>query len=208
MPTTANTNASVSTKTLTVNENNDTITGNKTFDRGAATAPFTVAQATAAKVTNLDADKLDGLHASEINADKVDGLNALDWTAFTPTLTNVTLGTGSVSGAYARFGKTVHYYVMITLGVGGSLTGQPTFTLPVTADAAQAVATTQHIGDASLLSAGNIYDGKARVTSDSQARLYQVTGGIAAAVGAAVPAAWANGDRIWITGTYRAAAAV
>lgn len=64
--TTLNTNASLSGKTITVNENDDTITGNKTFDRGAATAPFTVAQATAAKVTNLDADKLDGIEGAAL----------------------------------------------------------------------------------------------------------------------------------------------
>jgi len=35
-----------------------------TFDRGAGVAPFAVLQATAAVVTNLDADKLDGQHGS------------------------------------------------------------------------------------------------------------------------------------------------
>jgi hypothetical protein len=42
----------------------DTISGLWTFDRGAATAPFAVAQATAPTVTNLDADKLDTYEAS------------------------------------------------------------------------------------------------------------------------------------------------
>lgn len=74
----ANTNASLSGKTVTVNENNDTITGNKTFDRGAATAPFTVAQATAAKVTNLDADKVDGKHSTDLLL--VDGTQAMTGT--------------------------------------------------------------------------------------------------------------------------------
>ncbi len=35
-----------------------------TFDQGAGVAPFAVAQTTAAAVTNLDADKLDGQHGS------------------------------------------------------------------------------------------------------------------------------------------------
>jgi len=60
--TTANTNASLSTKTITVNENADTITGLKTFNRGAA-APFAV-DAASTKVANLDADKLDGLDSA------------------------------------------------------------------------------------------------------------------------------------------------
>jgi hypothetical protein len=37
-----------------------------TFDRGAGLAPFAVAQATAALVTNLDADKLDGSHLADV----------------------------------------------------------------------------------------------------------------------------------------------
>lgn len=43
-----------------------TQSGLVTFDRGAGLAPFAVAQATAATVTNLDADKLDGLDSTEI----------------------------------------------------------------------------------------------------------------------------------------------
>jgi hypothetical protein len=61
-----NTNASLAGKTVTVNENADTITGLKTFDRGAAAAPFAVAQATAAVVPNLDADKVDGIQGADL----------------------------------------------------------------------------------------------------------------------------------------------
>ena len=61
----ANTAANLSGDTLLTAENSETKTGLLTFDRGAATAPFAVAQATAAKVTNLDADKLDGLEATD-----------------------------------------------------------------------------------------------------------------------------------------------
>lgn len=53
-----NTTASLSGKTLAKLEDNQTFTGQKTFDIGAS-APF-VCVAGAAKVDNLDADKLDG----------------------------------------------------------------------------------------------------------------------------------------------------
>ena len=53
-----NTTASLSGKTLLKAEDTQTVTGLKTFDLGAA-APMAVV-AGAAKVTNLDADKLDG----------------------------------------------------------------------------------------------------------------------------------------------------
>ena len=53
-----NTTASLSGKTLLKAEDTQTITGAKTFDLGAS-APFVVVSG-AAKVANLDADKLDG----------------------------------------------------------------------------------------------------------------------------------------------------
>lgn len=53
-----NTTAALSGKTLATLEGSQTFTGQKTFDVGAS-APFVVV-AGAAKVTNLDADKLDG----------------------------------------------------------------------------------------------------------------------------------------------------
>ena len=52
-------------KELLDGDKNQTIAGLKTFDRGASQAPFAVAQATATVVTNLDADKVDGKHASD-----------------------------------------------------------------------------------------------------------------------------------------------
>lgn len=54
----ANTSASLSGKTLATLEGSQTVTGAKTFDLGAS-APFNVVSG-AAKVSNLDADKLDG----------------------------------------------------------------------------------------------------------------------------------------------------
>lgn len=53
-----NTTASLSGKTLAKLEDTQTFTGQKTFDIGAS-APFVVVSGSA-KVTNLDADKLDG----------------------------------------------------------------------------------------------------------------------------------------------------
>ena len=71
-----NTSANLSGKTLLAAENDYTITGNLTFDRDPS-APFTVT-ASSAKVSNLDADKLDGF----------------DWTS---GVTNVQAGDGSLS---------------------------------------------------------------------------------------------------------------
>lgn len=63
--TVANTTASLSGKTLAKLEDSQTFTGQKTFDLGAS-APFVVVSG-AAKVDNLDADKLDGQTGSYYN---------------------------------------------------------------------------------------------------------------------------------------------
>lgn len=57
-----NTSAGVSGKTLDLLETDQTLTGLKTFDRDPS-APFAVT-ASSAVVTNLDSDKLDGLHGA------------------------------------------------------------------------------------------------------------------------------------------------
>lgn len=62
MPTVTNTDAGTAGKTIDFTESNQTVTGLKTYDRGAS-APFAVVPG-AAKVDNLDADKLDGQEGS------------------------------------------------------------------------------------------------------------------------------------------------
>jgi hypothetical protein len=62
------------------------------------------------------------------------GTGLLAWTSYTPTLTNITLGTGGTSDFhYAKLGKCVFVRGIITLGTSGTVTGANTVTLPVTA---------------------------------------------------------------------------
>ena len=64
------------------------------------------------------------LTASELNA-----VGA--WTAFTPTLTNVTLGTGSSNtGQYSLLNKTLFMRGKFVLGTSGSVTGGITIAMP------------------------------------------------------------------------------
>ena len=58
-----NTDANLSGKTLMALENAETVTALKTFNRGAGNAPFAVT-GSVSKVTNLDADLLDGQEGS------------------------------------------------------------------------------------------------------------------------------------------------
>lgn len=56
------------------------------------------------------------------------------WAAYTPTLTNVTLGTGgTMTARYFQMGKLVFVQLQMILGTGGDVTGNLGVSLPVTA---------------------------------------------------------------------------
>ena len=143
--TVANTTASLSGKTLAKLEDSQTFTGLKTFDLGAS-APFAVVSG-AAKVANLDADKLDGQTGTDYHdASLLTGTYAaLDGSAIT-SLTPGNLSTvvpiakgGTNSSATATAGGvgygtgTAHAYT--AAGTAGQLVvsggaGAPTFLNP------------------------------------------------------------------------------
>jgi len=67
------------------------------------------------------------LTASELNA-----INA--WTAFTPTWTGITAGTGaSNTGQYSLNNKILHFRCKYVLGTSGSLSATPVLTVPASA---------------------------------------------------------------------------
>ena len=53
------------------------------------------------------------------------------WSTYTPTLTNVTIGNGTVSAQYFRVGKMVTVQVQVVLGTTSSVTGLIGVSLPV-----------------------------------------------------------------------------
>lgn len=54
------------------------------------------------------------------------------WTTYTPTLNNVTLGSGyTLSAAYAQIGKTVIVQFYFALGATSAITGDVHFSLPI-----------------------------------------------------------------------------
>ena len=55
-----------------------------------------------------------------------------NWVNWTPTLTNITLGNGTVIAKYRQTGKSIELFFRFTLGSTSSITGSfPTFTLPI-----------------------------------------------------------------------------
>ena len=52
------------------------------------------------------------------------------WTAYTPTITNFTLGNGTVTARYKQIGKTLLLQCKITFGSTSSISGSPIFSMP------------------------------------------------------------------------------
>lgn len=92
--------------------------------------------------------------AAQLNALQ-DGIQAA-WDAYTPTLTNITLGNGTVAGRYLRVGKTVDVAITLTVGSTTSASGQLQFSVPVAAHAA-AVASGAAVSRASPYYSGSPY---------------------------------------------------
>lgn len=55
------------------------------------------------------------------------------WKTWTPTWTNFTTTSGTVTARYTQIGKTVHCYLKFVAGASSAFGTNPTFTVPVTA---------------------------------------------------------------------------
>ena len=133
------------------------------------------------------------------------------YTAFTPTLGQITIGNGTIEAKYCRVNNFVHYYGKITFGSTTSITGaNANFTLPLTADVpATNVSTPVGICSSYDTSIGTWYFG-----TPSLANSTTVYGGITQVGGsypqwtgwtASVPMTWATGDFFSFNIFYKAA---
>jgi hypothetical protein len=125
------------------------------------------------------------------------------WIAYTPTLSNITLGSGGTSAFYYQVvGKQVNVRGRITLGTTGTLTGAATFTLPVTC-----ILSNQFWqSGASLLDSGTNYFQGVVQLGTTAASLYAVnssgTYSVLTATSATVPFTWAINDVINVGFSY------
>lgn len=165
----ANTTANISGKTVILAERDHTITGSWTFSRSPS-APFSVT-ASSAVVTNLDADKLDGLDSLVFA--RQDGVgNAIGQIAFPAvqvpstgvnilddyeegTWTPVLGGDGGTSGQtystqvgrYIKVGKLVTCFGRTSLTAKGVITGNLAITgLPFTSENVSGLNGVLHVG--------------------------------------------------------------
>jgi hypothetical protein len=146
-------------------------------------------------------DKVDGIFSS------VSGLNTNgplyerarttavgEWLAFTPVLTGITIGNGTIAVKYSRIGKTVLEEGLITFGSTTSIAGSGNMTLPV---ANTGLVSGQPVGHAVYIdvSSGARYGGLVLVGSSTVVGFWT----FAAPFGQAnttVPFTWAVGDQI------------
>lgn len=123
-----------------------------------------------------------------------------DWTAFTPTYTNVTLGTGPTNVArYCRVGRLIRAEYSLTLGTGGSVSSTIVASLPV---AAQGV-TVPHKGTAVGLQGSTRRSAMCDLNSVNDFIYIQSDNG--ALWAAAAPFTWAAGNILRTEIVYEAA---
>lgn len=133
------------------------------------------------------------------------------WDSWTPTYTNLTIGSGTVVAKYKQIGKIVHFRWIFTYGAGSAVGTSPLFTLPVTAASGYIVGPEgADIGVAKLLDAGVInVKGTTTLSSTTTVgpQVIQANGTYASAAGIAptIPFTWATGDAMYCVGTYEAA---
>lgn len=124
------------------------------------------------------------------------------WTPYTPTLTNVSLGNGTISAAYAQLGKTVAVRFILTLGTTSSVSGTITVSTPVNG-------TSTHVGGCYMNDAtGSIYPGTVicqSTTFTMRAHNSSATYATLLAFNNTVPVAPAANDQYVATFTYEAA---
>ena len=137
---------------------------------------------------------------------KLSNVPAKAWTSFTPTLTGVTIGGGTLAGSYVQIGKTIHFRASLTLSTT-TITGAVSFSLPVTAAAA---VNSTPVGLSRMIDAnGSQYIGAIVATSTTTVQVRALNAAstylLENPLSSTVPFTWADGDVISIEGTYEAA---
>lgn len=127
------------------------------------------------------------------------------WQSYTPDVGNITLGSGTITGAYCQVGKLVMAKMIFTMAANSAMGTGPQFTLPVTAKEVGGHIFLAEIGDygtASLL-------GWSLVGATTAAVVYYpvVSGSllVLSVITATTPMTWAVNDYIHMSVLYEAA---
>lgn len=154
----------------------------------------------------VSADGSSWLVLGQVDSSLTPGLGGA-WLDWSPTLTNLTVGTGGfLLARYRQFGKTVHYRFKFRFGAGSAVGTGPRFTLPVPLHATYVV-DEDRLGSGQLLDSGiALRDaiGYMIATDTVLIGAFNATG-TKTDVTAAAPWAWGTNDTIMMAGTYEAA---
>ncbi len=127
------------------------------------------------------------------------------WTAFTPTLTNITLNNGTLNCAYMRVGRFIAARYSLVWGNTTSAAGTQTFGLPVAANAIYIGNT--HIGSGNVLDGGVASYGSFTLTVITAATNFGLeSAGAGVFVNATVPITFGSTDGMTMHTFYEAAA--
>lgn len=132
------------------------------------------------------------------------------WTSWTPTLTNITTGNGTVVARYSQIGKTVNYRFSFTMGTTSAMGTVPKFSLPVAAAAITGTSNGIVIGRGSIWDFGtNNFDVVVLYETTTIAAIRVInaaaTNSVQSTIMSTNPMTWASTDEIHISGTYEAA---
>lgn len=129
------------------------------------------------------------------------------WSTWSPTLTNLTLGNGSVTARYRQLGKTLDYRFKFVLGSTSAVGTDPTFTLPAAPHGSYAFLA-DVLGRGALYDNGTaVRDAVVRFVSGSTLLILQITAatGSYASVTATSPWTWTTGDSLSVGATVELA---
>lgn len=128
------------------------------------------------------------------------------WVTWTPTLTNITLGNGTVVAKYKQIGKTIVFKFKFTMGSTSAMGSVPTFTLPVTAASGPTDELINGLNTIFDTSTGDTYTSAGIFNSTTVCRIiYLNVNAVFVNLSSTLPMAWATGDVLNVTGTYEAA---
>lgn len=143
---------------------------------------------------------------SAVTPDKLQSGAGSGWAmqSWTPTLAGATLGNGTIEAKYIQIGKDVFCRFRFTLGTTSAITGDMSFTLPVTAIASYTGSAQHAAGNIYMTPAGSPFFGLILVTDTTHAFIEaQLASGTYVApqsLSASIPAVWASTN--WMAGEF------
>jgi len=131
------------------------------------------------------------------------------WTSFTPSWSNITVGSGTSVGYYTRIGKTIIGYIYFAMAANSSVTSNIGVNFPVSSVTVFGSSTLLKTGEISAVHSGTVYQGAVRwyTTSTMLCDVFQSAGTYVTStiMTPTVPFTWATGDELFIKFTYQAA---